>query len=461
MGKKKLLNPENHLEVFNHHCAGVRLAMGIGEGGTALAPGLRFVNDPDGNLLGFVAIDRIVAGRSCGGIRAGPRVTADEIGRIARVMTLKCGFAGLAAGGAKGGVIVPEGSSAEQRASRLEAFGRAAAALLRSGVWSHGADMGTTDLDIARIRRAAGIGADPGLPGPLRVPATGDASSGSAAGLTVALSTEAALDSLGVSLRGARIAIQGAGAVGRAAMESLAAAGARIVAISTVAGTLGDDGGLDVRSVLENLRQSGDKFTSGGAPPEAVLAASCDVMLLCAGSDTLDATAAERLDVRAVVCGANIPFTDEVADRLVERGILVLPDFVAGTGGVLGSTLVAVAGATAPELELVLRRHFKPLVAQTLASAAARGTTVAAEARRRALRVIAACDAAYGSERPDALLPERLAPRDSGAVRLLLAAERRCRGSTRLAALARLLHGSAVARAERVLSASYAAGAGS
>jgi len=439
--------------------AEVRLLKRIEKAASPPAPGSWCINDPDGNLLGFVAIDRIVAGRCCGGIRAGPHVTADEIRRIARVMTLKCGFAGLAAGGAKGGVIVPEGFNAEQRAARLEAYGRAASWLLGSGVWSHGADMGTTELDIARIRYAAGIGPDPGLPGSLPAPAAVEVSSGHAAGLTVALSAEAALESRGVSLRGARIAIQGAGAVGRAAMESLAAAGARIVAISTVAGTLREDGGLDVCSVLEGLRRSGDKFTVGSTPSTAVLAAPCDVMLLCAGSGMLDATAAEHLDARAVVCGANIPFTDEVADRLVDRGILVLPDFVAGGGGVLGSTLVAEAGVTARELELILRRHFKPLVAQTLAAAVAHGTTAAAEATRRALRVIEACDAAYVSARPETLLPDRLATRDSGVTRLMLAAERRCRGSTWLAPMARLLHQSAVARAERLLSAALAAGA--
>lgn len=427
---------------------------------SALAPGSWSLRDSDGDLLGFVAIDRVVAGRCCGGIRAGPQVTADEIERIARVMTLKCGFAGLAAGGAKGGVIVPEGFSAEQRAARLEAFGRAAGSLLRSGIWSHGADMGTTDFDIARIRHAAGVGPDPEAAGARVAPYSADASSGRAAGLTVALSTEAALKSLGLSTRNARVAVQGAGAVGRAAIEALAAAGARVVAISTVMGTLRDDTGLDVRSVLEGLERSGDQFTVGGVPPEAVLAAPCDVMLLCAGSGMLDTTAAERLDARAVVCGANIPFSDEVADRLVERGVLVLPDFVAGAGGVLGSTLVAAAGATALELELILRRRFMPIVLETLASAAANGTTVAAEAKHRSLRVIAACDAAYGAERPDTLLPERLGPRQSGLGRLFLAAERRCRGSTRLAPLARLLHKPAVASAERVLSASFAAGAG-
>ena len=416
------------------------------------------VSDPDGTLLGFVEVDRVVAGRCCGGIRAGPTVTADEIRRIAEVMTLKCGFAGLAAGGAKGGVIVPDGFTLLQRAARLEAFGRAAAPLLRSGVWSHGADMGTTDADIARIRHAAGIGPDPGPPESAPGAPKGDASSGHAAGLTVALCAEAALESLGFPVRNARIAIQGAGAVGRAAMASLASAGARIVAVSTIAGTLRRDGGLDVESVLDGLGRAGDRFAASGEPPDAVLSTECDVMLLCAGSDTLDSTAGERLQARVVACGANIPLKDGVEDRLNARGILVLPDFVAGGGGVLGSTLVTAAGVTPLELEAILRRHFKPLVAQTLAAASARGTTIAVEARRRALRVIAACEAAYGSVRPGTLLPERLAPRDSGPVRLAVAAERRIRGSSRLGALARLLHGSAVARVERILSASLATG---
>ena len=417
------------------------------------------LTDPDGSLLGFVEVDRVVAGRCCGGIRAGSTVTAQEIRAIAAVMTLKCGFVGLAAGGAKGGVIVPDGMTAKQRAARLEAFGRAAAPLLRSGVWSHGADMGTTDADIARIRHAAGIGPDPGAPDSAPVVLQSDASSGHAAGLTVALCAEAALESLGLPVRNARIAVQGAGAVGRAAIESLASAGARIVAVSTIAGTLRRDSGLDVKSVLDGLGRACDGLGAGGEPVDAVLATDCDVMLLCAGSGTLDSRAGEQLQARAVVCGANIPFADGVEDRLNARGILVLPDFVAGGGGVLGTTLVTAAGVTPLELEAILRRRFKPLVAQTLTAASARGTTAAVEARRRALRVIAACEAAYGPVRPVTLLPERLAPRDPAPIRLALAAERRIRGSSRLSAIARLLHGAAVTRAERVLSVSLAAGA--
>lgn len=417
------------------------------------------VTDPDGTLLGFIEVDRVVAGRCCGGIRAGPAVTGDEIQRIARVMTLKCGFAGLAAGGAKGGVIMPEGLTSTQRAARLEAFGRAAAPLLRSGVWSHGPDMGTTDIDIARIRHAAGIGPDMGPPVLAPTSPRNDASSGHAAGLTVALCAEAALEALGLPVAGARVAIQGTGAVGRAAMSSLGRSGARIVAVSTVAGTLLDADGLDAKAVLEGLAQLGDSYTRGTNPASAVLSTDCDILLVCAGSAVLDSTAGERVRARAVVCGANIPFADGVEDRLIARGVLVLPDFVAGGGGVLGTTLATAAGVTADEMEAILRRRFKPLVAEMLESASRNGTTPSAEARRRALGVIAACEAAYGPARPDSLLPERLAPRPSASVRLALALERRFRGSSRLAAVGRYFHPAAVSRAERILAASLAAGA--
>lgn len=386
-------------------------------------------------------------------------MTAEEIRRIAEVMTLKCGFAGLAAGGAKGGVIIPVGMTASQRAARFEAYGRAAAPLLRSGVWSHGSDLGTTDVDIARIRRAAGLGPEP-RPLESAPPAPkSDASSGHAAGLTVALCAEAALEALGLPVRDARVAIQGAGAVGRAAMKSLAESGAMIVAISTIAGTLRNDSGLDVEATLEGLLRVGDQFSGGGEHADAVLSVDCDVMLLCAGTGALDLPAGERMKARAVICGANIPFADGVEDRLDARGILVLPDFVAGGGGVLGSTLVTAAGLAPDELEAILRRRFKPLVVQTLAAASARGTTAAVEARRHALDVIATCERAYGTQRPETLLPEKLAPADPAPVRLALALERRTRSSSRLAFVGRWLHGSAVARADRVLAASLAAGA--
>lgn len=116
------------------------------------------VGAPDGATLGFLEIDRVVAGRCCGGIRASATVTAEELCRIAAVMTLKCSFVGLAAGGAKGGIVIQEGISPEQRVERLAACGRGLAAIFRSGTWSHGVDLGTTPDDLATIREGAGLG---------------------------------------------------------------------------------------------------------------------------------------------------------------------------------------------------------------------------------------------------------------------------------------------------------------
>lgn len=419
------------------------------------------VTAPDGALLGFLEIDRVVAGRCCGGVRASAYVTQEELRRIAAVMTLKCGFVGLAAGGAKGGIVMPAHASPGERAERLEAYGRALGPLLRSGIWSYGVDLGTTPADVALIRRGAGLERNPASG--VERPASHAVGSTSAApaGLTVALSTEVALRSVGIPVRGARIAVQGAGGVGRAALAALARAGARIVAVASASGTRQETEGLDDAAVLAGLAQAGDAFLGGegAAPPRAVLEVDCDALLPCAGTASIDTYGAAALRARVVVCGANIPFADGVEESLDARGVLVVPDFIAGAGGVLGSTLEAAAGAAPEEVESILRRRFMPLVESTLAAAAARGVTPAVEARRRALRVLDACDLAYRTERPPTLLPDRLAAQPSVAARACLALEQRARGSKRLARIARRLHVRALARAEEVLCASLAVGA--
>ncbi|MCS6945894.1 MAG: Glu/Leu/Phe/Val dehydrogenase dimerization domain-containing protein [Sutterellaceae bacterium] len=439
-----------------------RTGVPVAPSALSAATGSWTIFDDKGDPLGFVAIDRIVAGRSCGGIRAGPSVTLEEIERIARVMTLKCGFAGLAAGGAKGGIIMPADARQEDRLVRLQAFGRGAAALLRSGVWSHGADMGTTEQDIAWVRYAAGLGG--GAPGASRAKPPVEnvhVSSGTAAGWTVALATEAALQALEIPLARARVAIQGVGTVGRAAAGALAATGARVVALSTLAGAVVDPKGLEVSALLRDSEQRGDAFTAGCAPRDALLDVACDALLLCAGTDALSVVDADRLQVRAVICGANLPFSAEVEQRLRAREVLVIPDFVASAGGVLGSTLIAMAGVTADELKRLLRQYFLPRVAVAIERARTARGSIADVAERMAWQLIAACEAAYADgERPEGLLPARLAAPSAAALRLLQRAERRLRDSPRLAWPARMLRRVTLREVERVLAATLALAVG-
>jgi len=401
--------------------------------------------------LGFLEIDRTVAGRCCGGIRASSTVSPAELRRLARVMTLKCGYLGLAAGGAKAGILVPEAASPIERLAILRAFGASFGPVLRSGVYSFGNDLGTTDVDIREIRRAAG----------LRVGAPTPSSSGAYAGLTVALATVAALRARGHDPRGARIAVQGFGAVGRAVVAALDREGARIVAVATVHGTLHREAGIAVEELLRRWASEGDAVVTadGTRPPHAALEVHCDALIPCATTGAVDLEAARRVTAPVVVCGANDPFRDGAEAVLADRNVLVVPDFVANGGGVLGSTLAA-AGAAGEEVESFFRRRFAQRVASTIDEALARGEPVTSLAERKALRFLDACERAHASRQPAGLLPEALAPRPTPATRLVLALEQSVRPFGKLRSLGPWLRPFAARRVEEILACGWAAGEG-
>jgi glutamate dehydrogenase (NAD(P)+) len=407
------------------------------------APGLSVqIETETGEPVGFLEVDRIVAGRSCGGVRITPTLSPMELRRSARVATLKNGYARVAAGGLKAGILLQRNADPAQRLARLEAFGRALGPFLRDGICSLGHGLGAKPEDVLVILRAAGLPVSSGF----------EQNNGPPTGLTVALATLAALRARAIDPSRARVCIQGAGAVGRATMSILHREGVRVVAAATSAGTLVRESGLDVDALLEGARR-GDSFVAGAGTrsPRAVLDVECDVLIPCAGSGTIDAAAAANLPTSIVVCGANDPFAAGTEERLRARHVLVVPDFVANGGGVLGSTLASAVGATPREIDALMRRHFLPRVAATLDLAAKLEEPVAEPARRQALRFLAECDQVYGWTRPPSLLPEALAPPPSPGSRILLALERRARGSRKLAPLGRRLRPLALQRVDGVL----------
>ena len=72
---------------------------------------------------------------------------------------------------------------------------------------------------------------------------------------------------------------------------------------------------------------------------------ACDIWIPAAGPDVLRADNVDRLEARMVPQGANIPATDEAEVRLHERGVLVLPDFVANAGGVICGAVELAGGS--------------------------------------------------------------------------------------------------------------------
>jgi glutamate dehydrogenase (NAD(P)+) len=293
------------------------------------------VSDRRTGMKGVLVIDNTSRGMGKGGTRMSPTLRVTEVARLARTMTWKWAAVDLFHGGAKAGILGDPNSPHKERI--LRAFARA----LKNEVPSEyvfGLDMGLTETDAAIFLDELGDrGAAVGLPlalGGLPYDQLG------VTGYGVAEATDAAAASIGLELKGARVAIQGFGAVGHAAAERLAELGAIVVGVSTARGAVIDPDGLDIARLVK-LRgdHSDDCVLQYGQvlPADAVLEMRADVLVPAALQDVIDEDLAATTSVRLVVEGANLPTTPAAREVLHERGIEVVPDFIANAGGVVAA----------------------------------------------------------------------------------------------------------------------------
>jgi glutamate dehydrogenase/leucine dehydrogenase len=339
-----------------------------------------------GAALGTLVVDRLIAGRACGGIRIAPVVTPDELGALAAVMTLKFAFFGIACGGAKAGLVMPRDTVPEERRRRARAFGAALAPLLRCGTYVPGTDLGCDERDLWEVRAGAGIDAGhPPPASPVETSATAHFSGTSAAiAAIVALPHRAA---------GATCAVLGYGRVGAAFAARFVAAGGRIVAVSTADGAIADPAGLDLAR-LEHARmthgEEAPRHYAGGAHlrPADLLALDVDVLAPCATAHMIDGETWPQIRARVVTPGANAAITTDAEAGLVRAGILVVPDFVANAGGILVSHFWPLPLSPAV-IAALLERHFRAIVEDLLARAAAGDRPVPELARELAQQNLA------------------------------------------------------------------------
>jgi glutamate dehydrogenase (NAD(P)+) len=194
-------------------------------------------------------------------------------------------------------------------------------------------DMGTNEACMAWIRDEVGrVVALPREIGGIPLDEIG------ATGWGLSHVAEVASDFCGLELQGARVAIQGFGAVGKNTARFLAKKGAVIVAVSDSQGTIHDPGGLNVQALME-LKDSGksvadyDRGTRRSC--DDLIDVECDIWIPGARPDVIHADNVHRLNTRLVVEGANIPITHDAEAMLYEKGILYVPDFIANAGGVI------------------------------------------------------------------------------------------------------------------------------
>src|SRR5512134_3850212 len=190
------------------------------------------VHEPGCGLRAVVVVDNVACGPSIGGLRMAPDVTTAECFRLARAMTLKNSAAGLAHGGGKSVLCGDPRMLPDAKERLIRAF---AHALQNEQDYIFGPDMGTDETCMAWIKdeigRAVGL---PAAMGGIPLDEIG------ATGWGISQSAEVAASHIGLTLSGARVAIQGFGAVGRHAARFLTRMGATLVAASDTLGTLHD-----------------------------------------------------------------------------------------------------------------------------------------------------------------------------------------------------------------------------
>lgn len=285
---------------------------------------------PSLGLAAATVIDNTACGPALGGVRMAPDVSIKECSRLARAMTWKNAAAGLAHGGGKSVIAADPHMPKERKEQIIRAF---ADALRDVADYIPGPDMGTDEVCMGWIKdetgRALGL---PAAVGGIPLDEIGATAFGLAASIDVAC------EFIGLDLKGARVAVQGFGAVGRHAARFLAEKGAVLVAASDTAGTVADPAGLDV-AALTGLKQAGgrvrDYCRGKKLSADAIVDVECDIWIPAARPDVINGENVGRLKTRLIGQGANIPCTPDAEELLHKRGVLVIPDFIANAGGVI------------------------------------------------------------------------------------------------------------------------------
>ena len=302
-------------------------------------------------LRATVVIDNVAIGPAIGGTRMAPDVTTEECFGLARAMTFKNAAAGLRHGGAKSVIAADPAMPTADKERLIRAFARAIADLIE---YVPGPDMGTDEVAMAWVHDE--IGRSVGVPAELGGIPLDEIG---ATGFGLAASIDVAASRLGMDLHGARVAVQGFGAVGSHVARFLGQRGCILVGAADSSGAIVDPHGLDVEGVVRARAEGGGVSSYDGGElidRDAIVGVECDIWIPAARPNVLHAGNVDTVTARIVAEGANIPATPEAEARLHERGVLVLPDFIANAGGVICGAVEYAGGTKTDALRMIDER---------------------------------------------------------------------------------------------------------
>ncbi len=283
-------------------------------------------------------------GPTKGGVRYHLGVDLGEVAALAMNMTWKCALVGLPYGGAKGGVRCNPKNMSRRELQRLTR--RYTAEIFPIIGPDHdipAPDVGTNEQVMAWIMDTYSQQRGYAVPGVVTgkpICIGGSLGREEATGRGVVYVTMEALKYLGIKIEGASAVVHGFGNVGSNTARFLYSAGIKVIGVSDSTCGIYNSDGLNIRDVITYKRS---KHTLEGYPNgetianEALLELECTILVPAAISGQITEDNAKRLQCRMIVEGANNPVTGRANEILKERGIFVVPDIIANSGGVIVS----------------------------------------------------------------------------------------------------------------------------
>ncbi len=292
-------------------------------------------------LTGFRVQHNINRGPAIGGLRYDADASVDEVIALAMLMTWKCGLMGLPFGGSAGAIVCDPSAYSKRELERMtRRYATEAAVLIGPSSDIVTPDLHTDSQVMAWIMDTYSMHQGFSVPNvvtgkPVSIGGSEGSHDATGRGLFYLLGQVASRH--GIDPASCSVAVQGFGNVGSVTASLLQQAGCKIVAVSEAAGGLYNPSGLDIARLLEHGSHGGQfaDFPGGDAMSNAeLLTCPCDILIPAAVQNQITAANASSVQARLVIEGANGPTTEEADAILEDRGIPVLPDILAGAGGV-------------------------------------------------------------------------------------------------------------------------------
>ena len=304
------------------------------------------VYDPELGMRGFLVIDNTAYGPGKGGIRMASNVTEEEVFRLARTMTWKNALVEIPFGGAKSGIIF-EGNDPELKKKYIQSFAQAIKHLTPKK-YIAGPDVGTGEKEMAQFVEKTGVWRSAtGKPANLCMTLFGKNKERcgiphefGSTGFGVVKATEIAIEFKKMDIKKTRVAIHGFGNVGTFTYKYLTEMNVKIVALADRTAAVFDKNGLNKQIIQKIIKEKGSLesyLEKSKIKEKDFWNLNIDILIPASVTDVINEDNCNDIQAKIIVEAGNIPMRENIEEKLFKKGITIVPDLIANSGGVISS----------------------------------------------------------------------------------------------------------------------------